>query len=127
MVRFVVAMVAVLCLSVAVHAQNTVQPQGAVQMQSTRGVVKAVDNKSLTMTMGTTEKKLELAPNCRVFTTTVQGGRLIRRRGQTVMTEMPLANLQPNTQILCTTEIRNGVETVTQIRVEGTVGTTIIR
>jgi hypothetical protein len=122
-------MVAVLCLSISVQAQTVVQPQ-PVQMQSMRGVVKSVDGTSMTMMMGTTEKKLDVVPNVPVFTTQVQGGRLIRRRGQTVMVPVAngLASVQPNTQVMCTTEMRDGREVVTQIRLEGNVvGPTIIR
>ena len=46
-----------------------------------------------------------------------------RRRARPVTVEVPngMANLRPNTQVMCTTEMRDGREVVTQIRLEGMV------
>lgn len=114
MARFVFALVAVLCMTVAVQAENI------------RGVVKSVDGKmSVTLMVNNMERTLELAPNVRVFSTFMQGR--LRRRPVTMELNNGISSMQPNSQILCTTETRDGREVVTQIRLEGIVRTTTLR
>ena len=115
MVRFVVASVAVLLLTAAVQAENV------------RGVVKNVDGKTtVTLLMGTGERTLVLAPDVKVYGTVYQG-RLRRRVAVTMEFTNGLNSVQPNTQIMCTTELRDGREVVTQIRLEGNVVGPVIR
>jgi hypothetical protein len=116
MVRFVMATVAVLCLTAAVQAENI------------RGVVRNVDGKAtVTVWVANADRTLVLAPDVKVYSTYTQG-RLPRRRQMVTMeVSNGLNSLQPNTQILCTTEMRDGQEVVTQIRLEGMVAAPLRR
>lgn len=109
MVRYFVALAAVFCLSAAVQAENY------------WGVVRSMgpNNSTVIVAVNGVDKTLELAPNVRVFSTYMQG-RLRRRSMVTMEVSGGLASVQPNSQVLCTTQMVNGKEVVTQIRLEGT-------